>query len=243
MGLWLWKKTRCKKDRDAFCLRVKEHEERLRNEQEEKTAAQEESQRYCDEIVATRLLKAKLEGGLSKVEALKNEAREEGKKIASAEIDSHLEAAKEEGREEIKTMFDPLIDEFNVRVLMHRDLTFLGECYLESLAEARKTLIEIKKAEHGIEEVDEGALIKEFLKGNEPSDLSAAKVIYCKGSPSIKGKEVIAGSSGIESPTRVPTQPASRPILDHFEQHIGYDPEDHGLGVHVLSPIPEGETP
>ena len=56
--------------------------------------------------------------------------------MASAEINSRLEAAKEEGREEIKTMFDPLIAEFNARVLMHRDLTFLDERYLESLAEA-----------------------------------------------------------------------------------------------------------
>ena len=126
---------------------------------------------------------------------------------------------------------------------MHRDLTFLGEGYLESLAEAWEALIEIRKAEHGTKEIDGGALIKEFLKGNEPSDLSMAKAIYCKGSPSTKGKEVISSLSGIESPARVPTQPAGRSILDPIEQHIGYDPEDPGLGVHVLSPIPEGETP
>lgn len=35
----------------------------------------------------------------------------------------------------------------------------------------------------------------------------------------------------------------SRPILDPFERHIGYDSEALGLGVHALSPIPEGETP
>ena len=34
-----------------------------------------------------------------------------------------------------------------------------------------------------------------------------------------------------------------RPIVDPFEQHIGYNPEDPGLSVHILSPIPEGETP
>lgn len=124
------------KEMDAFNLRVKELEEQLRKEKEEKTAVQEESQRYYNEIVATRLLKAKLEDELSKVEMLKNEAREDGKKIASAEVDSLLEVAKEAGREEVKSMFDPLIAEFNGRVFMHRDLTFLGEGYLESLAEA-----------------------------------------------------------------------------------------------------------
>lgn len=86
-------------------------------------------------------------------------------------------------------------------------------------------------------------MIKEFLKRNEPLDLSAAKTLYCKGSPSTKGKEVIAGPSGIESQAHAPTQPADRPILDPFEQHVGYDPEDPSLGVHILSPIPEGETP
>ena len=173
---------------------------------------------------------------------LKSEAREEGNKMALTDIDSRLEAAREEGREEIKTAFDPLIAEFNARVLMHRDLTFLGDGYLESLLEAWETLIQIRKAERGVEEVDEGALIKEFLKGNEPSDLSAAKALYCKGSPSRKGKEVIAGPCGVEPPVHVPTQPANRPILDPFERHIGYDPEAPSLGVHVFSPIPEGET-
>ena len=81
-------------------------------------------------------------------------------------------------------------------------------------------------------------MIKEFLKGNEPLDLLAAKALYCKGSPSMKGKKVTAGPSGIESPAHVPTQPVGRQILDPFEQHIGYDPEDPDLGVHVLSPIP-----
>ena len=140
-------------------------------------------------------------------------------------------------------MFDPLIAEFNARVLMHRDLTFLGEGYLESLADAWEALIEIRKAEHGTEEIDEGALIKEYLKGNEPSDLSVAKAIYCKGSPSKKGKEVITGPSRVVPPAHVPTQLANRLILDPFEQHISYDPEDPGLGVHILSPIPEGEIP
>ena len=49
---------------------------------------------------------------------------------------TRLEVAKDAGREEVKSMFDPLIAEFNARVLMHRDLTFLDEGYLESLAEA-----------------------------------------------------------------------------------------------------------
>lgn len=212
-------------------------------EREEKTTAQEESQRYCDEIVATRLLKEKLEAELSRVEAIKSEAREEGKKTASVDIDSRLEAAREEGRKEVKSMFDPLIAEFNVHVRMHRDLTFLGKGYLEYLAEAWEAQVEIRKAEHGTEEIDEGALIKEYLKGNEPSDLSAAKAIYCKGSPSKKGKEIITGPSGAVPPVHVPTQTASRPILDPFKQHIGYDLESPGLGVHVWSPIPEGETP
>ena len=83
-----------------------------------------------------RLLKAKLDNELSKVGMLKDEAHEEGKKITSVEIDSRLETAAEAGREEIKCLFDPLIAEYNARVLMHRDLTFLGEGYLESLAEA-----------------------------------------------------------------------------------------------------------
>lgn len=138
---------------------------------------------------------------------LKSEAREEGKKMALTDIDSRLEAAREEGREEIKTAFDPLIVEFNARVLMHRDLTFLDDGYLESLLEAWETLIQIRKAKRGVEEVDEGALIKEFLKENEPSDLSAAKALYCKGSPSRKGKEVVAGPSGVEPRVHVPTQP------------------------------------
>ena len=85
--------------------------------------------------------------------------------------------------------------------------------------------------------------MKEFLRGKEPSDLSAAKALYCKGSSSSKGKDVIAGPSGIESQAHMPTRPAERPILDPFEQHIGYDPEDPGLGVRILSPIPKGETP
>ena len=105
-------------------------------EREEKTAAQEESQRYCDEIVATRLLKEQLEGELSRVKMLKSEASEEGKKMALTDIDSRLEAAREEGRGEIKNAFDQLIAEFNARVLMHRVLTFLGDGYLESLFEA-----------------------------------------------------------------------------------------------------------
>lgn len=67
---------------------------------------------------------------------LKDKAREEGKKITSAEIDSRLEAAKEAAREEVKCMFYPLIAEFNARILVHRDLTFLGEAYLESLVKA-----------------------------------------------------------------------------------------------------------
>ena len=97
--------------------------------------------------------------------------------------------------------------------------------------------------ELGTKEVDKDALIKEFLKGNESSNLSAEKALYCKGFPSTKRKEVIAGPSGIESQAHVPTQSVDRPILDPFEQYIGYDPEAPSLGVHLLSPIPEGKTP
>ena len=133
------------------------------------------------------------------------------KKIASAEVDSRLEVAKEEGREEVKSMFDPLIAEYNAPVLMHRDLTFLGESYLESLAEAWETLIEIKKVEHGIEEVNEEALIKEFLKENEPSDLSAAKAIYGKGSPSTKGKKLSPVHPGLSLQlVCLPSRPVGR---------------------------------
>lgn len=231
------------KERDLLNKRVKELEEQLNKEKKEKMAAQVEAQHYCDEIVATRLLKEKLEDDLSKVEALRNEAREEGKRAATVDIDSRLKAAREEGREEIKTEFVPLIAEFNARVLMHRDLTFLGDGYLESLAEALETLIQIRKAESGVEEVDEEALVKEFLRRKEPSDLSAAKALYSKGSPSRKGKEVATDPFGVVPTVHVPTQSASRSILDPFEQHVGYDPDAPGLGIHVLSPIPEGGTP
>ena len=164
-GALALEKDSVQKERDTLSYQVKELEEQLFEERKEKVAAQVEAQHYCDEIVATRLLKGKLEDDLSKVEALRNEAREEGKRAATVDIDSRLEAAREEGREEIKTEFDPLIAEFNARVLMHRDLTFLGDGYLESLAEAWETLIQIRKVESGADEVDEEALIKEFLRG------------------------------------------------------------------------------
>ena len=109
---------------------------------------------------------------------MKDESREEGKRIASAEIDSRLEVATEAGREEVKCMFDPFIAEYNAHVLMHRDLTFLGEGYLESLAEAWKSLIKFRKVELGTEEVDEDTLVKEFLRGNKPSDLSTAMALF-----------------------------------------------------------------
>ena len=132
-------------------------------------------------------------------------------------------------------MFDPLIAEYNARVLMHRDLTFVGEGYLESLAEAWDTLIKIKKVELGVEEIDEDALVKEFLRGNEPSDLSTAKALYSRDSPLSKEKDAIAGPSETESSVPPSTLSSSRPPLDPFEQHIGYDPEDLELNIHVVS--------
>lgn len=78
---------------------------------------------------------------------LKNEAREEGKRIASTEFESRLKEATEASKEEIKCFFDPLIAEYNARVIMHQDLIFLGEGYIESLTEAWETLTKIRKVE------------------------------------------------------------------------------------------------
>lgn len=200
-----------------FAQRVKELEELLSKEKEEKTIAQEKLQRYCDQIVVTRLLKTKLDEKLSNAEALKNEAREEGKRIALTKVDSHLKAATEAGREETKCIFDLFVAEYNARVLRHRDLTFLDEGYLESLVEACDTLIKIKKVESGTEEIDEEALVKEFLQENEPSDLSAAKALYSKDDSSSKGRNDTTSPSGTESPVPPSIQPTGRPSLDPFE--------------------------
>nr|ABB55296.1 hypothetical protein 11.t00005 [Allium cepa] len=156
--------------------------------------------------------RAKLDEELSKAEMLKDEAREKGKRIAFMEIDSHLETAAEARREGIKCMFGPLIAEYDARV------------------------------ESSAEEVDKEALLKEFLRGNEPSDLSIAKALYSKDSSPLKGKNDIASPSGAESSVPPPTLPTDGQSLDPSEQHIGYDPKDPGLVIHVLSPIPKDET-
>ena len=98
-GALALEKDSIQKEKNALAQRVKELEELLLKAKEEKTVAQEESQWYCDEIVATRLLKAKLDEELSKVEAPKYVAHEEGKRMALSEIDSRIVAVTEAGRE------------------------------------------------------------------------------------------------------------------------------------------------
>lgn len=78
----------------------------------------------------------KIDEIIVQIEFLNEAAREEGRKEVLVEANSWVEAAIEFGREEIKNLFDPLIVEYNAKVLLHRDLTFLGESYFESLAKA-----------------------------------------------------------------------------------------------------------
>lgn len=139
-GALALKKNTLQKEKHSLARRVEELEE-LKNESEGKIEAQEKSQRYCEEAVESRKLKIKRDEQLAQIEVLKKEARKACCNEMGEQIQAQVEDTKEAGRNEIKDMLDPLIIEYNDKVLIHCDLSFLGEVILSRLSRPGNTLL------------------------------------------------------------------------------------------------------
>ena len=198
-------------------------------EKEEKMAAQLESQRYCDEMLAVRIQKEELDKELSRLEKIKEQARIMG-------------------QNEIKEKVDPLFAAHNAQVLIHRDLTFIKDDYHESLLDAWEQVLNIKEDELGADNVDEDVLISEILRGREADDLAIAKALYA-AEPTHDAEAGPSGSKSCEPTELLPLeQPTGDADITRVEE---YTPDDLPIitktsqaGVlPLMSPILEGETP
>ena len=225
-------KDELRKENESLKAELANMKALLDAEKEEKTAAQLESQKYCDEMLAVRIQKEELDKEIAHLEEIKEQARIMG-------------------QNEIKVKVDPLFTAHNAQLLIHRDLTFMKDDYLESLLDAWNQVLNIKETEFGTDNVNEEVLISQILRGREADNLAIAKGLYA-AEPTHNTEVGPSGSKfGELTEPQLLEQLTGDADITRVEE---YNPDDPPLikdttktsqaeVISQLSPILEGETP
>ena len=225
-------KDELRKENEALKAELANTKALLDAEKEEKITAQLESQKYCDEMLAVRIQKEELDKEINRLEEIKEQARTEG-------------------QNEIKEKVDPLFAAHNAQFLIHRNLSFMKDDYLESLLDAWDQVLNIKEAELGADNVNEEALICEILRDREADDLAIAKALYA-AEPTQDAEAGPSGTKSVEpSETLLLEQPSGDADTTRVEEYSPDDPPiikdttqvSKAAVILQLSPVLEGETP